>query len=655
MRRSVRATAWVLLAGLLLAVLATASRPQPAFAKSFSVDKWSAHYAVQKNGDVRVDETQAVRFNGRYSFYNRTIPINRFDALTDIAVHDDTNNVKLDKNDVDVTKTESEGFDAANIRINFKATDEVKTWTISYTAKGAVGFFEDHDELYWNVIPHDREVVINAVEATVELPGDVGADKIRLKHYEDGVANVRESVVNGTTAQFSTGAAAPSTDFTIVVGWPTGLVRNPGIVRVESTLLSGAAVIVDGEDTGLITPVGLRNGRELTSGQTHRIQVQKYGITSEPTTVTATPGQVTQVKLSVLDTPAKWILAVVVAALFAAYALLPLWVALFLWLRWRKTGRDPKGQGTIVAQFEPPPPDDPKHPDQPGVVGTLIDERADLKDLTASIVDLAVRGYLVIEELTKKHSWTPQDYKLTQKKSWYDDSSLQPYEKDLLVEVFGGSDERTLSDLKNKFYVNAPRIQTKLYDEVVERGYFLINPDKRRKAYYGVGTLLLVLGFFGTTFMGLGIPLLATGFVVMLFGRGAPQRTRSGVLAREHALGFKEYLFRAERYVVRKMTPETFERFLPYAMVFGVEQQWARRFKDIYVDREPTWYRGASGSTFNAILLANAMTSWSTASSTTMASRPSSSGSGGSFSSGSSGFSGGFSGGGGGGGGISAG
>lgn len=629
--------------------------------KSYHVDQWKARYEVQENGDVQVTEELTVRFNDTYSFWGRTIPINRFDAISGISIYDETEGRELLPGEFDLTRTTFEGFAAADILIHFAATDEEKRWTITYLAEGAVGFFEDHDEFYWNVVPHDRDVPIYGIDATVVLPDDVGADNVRTTYYEDGATGVTQEAVDGRTARFSAELSQPGTDFTIVVGWPTGIVDNPGIVRVESEGLggSGADVLIDGDETGLVTPVGLRGDLELSLDAQHAIQVRNYGITSEPTYVTVKPGEVQVVKLAVFDTPFKIFLAVVVVGAIVLYALLPLWVTLVLWLRWRKTGRDPKGDGTIVAQFEPPPPGnrDPDKADQPGVVGTLVDERADLRDLTASIIDLAVRGYLVIEEIKKPHSWSTQDYKLIKKKSWEGDSSLRGYEQELLTAVFGGTTERTLSDLKNKFYVKAPPIQDKLYDEVVGRGYFLVSPEKRRKKFYGAGTLIAILGFVITTsFFGAGIPLLVTGIVVIMFGRAAPQRTKEGVLAKEHALGFKEYLYRAERYVVKKMTPETFERFLPYAMVFQVEKEWAEKFKNIYVDREPSWYHSASGAHFNSLLLANAMSNWSAASTTTLASRPSSSGSGGSFSSGSSGFGGGgFSGGGGGGGGMRAG
>ena len=61
---------------------------------------------------------------------------------------------------------------------------------------------------------------------------------------------------------------------------------------------------------------------------------------------------------------------------------------------WWTRGRDPRLR-PIAAQYEPP------NQLTPGEAGTLVDNSANMRDITASIVDLAVRGYMVIEEVQK--------------------------------------------------------------------------------------------------------------------------------------------------------------------------------------------------------------------------------------------------------------
>ncbi|MFO0704995.1 MAG: DUF2207 domain-containing protein [Candidatus Andersenbacteria bacterium] len=641
--------AWLLSLGLIAFVSGPLFSVQPAQAqeKSWKFLRWESNMAVQENGDIKVRETQTVQFNGSFSFFGRTIPLGRVDDITDIRVVDETAKQDLTPADYDLTSTYFEGQPAVDVEINFALTNAIQTWSIYYTVEGGVGFFEDHDEVYWNVISSDRDVPIDAIDTVVQLPKAVDPAQIKTTFYEDGVDTVTQDVIDGRTVRFTTGRAAPGTNFTIVVGWPTGIVKNPGIVRVESKA-DNANILVDGQDSFLEVPAGLRRGKELLGPGPYAIQIQKYGITSEPTLVDVQPGETKAVQLSVFDTFAKKFLVAAVVGAVSSYALMPVWVAIILYFRWRKTGRDPKGRGTIIAEYDPP------EDLTPGVVGTLFDEEADLKDLSATIIDLAVRGYLVIQELGQ--SKYLKNYKFILKKSNYSsDSTLLPYEKQLLDKLFDGKEENTLDTLRYKFYQYVKPIQDKMYEEVMRREYFDESPDKRRAKYSGWAGILSVIGFFGFFWYGLGVPIFITGIVVGIFGRAAPRRTQKGVLANEHAKGFKLYLYTAERYVVKKMTPETFERFLPYAMVFGVERQWAQKFVRIY-DQQPDWYRGVTpGQTFTAFALTDALRGLSTATTSTLVSRPGSSGHGGGFSSGSSGFSGGFSGGGGGGGGSRAG
>jgi uncharacterized membrane protein len=113
-----------------------------------------------------------------------------------------------------------------------------------------------------------------------------------------------------------------------------------------------------------------------------------------------------------------------------------------------------------------------------------------------------------------------------------------------------------------------------------------------------------------------------------------PARTIAGARAREATLGFKEFLGRVEEERYKKMitSPEMFERFLSYAMAFGVADKWAKAFQDIYRE-PPTWYSGGTGQ-FNAISFASSISDMSSAAASSMSSSPGSSGSSGGGSSG---------------------
>jgi uncharacterized membrane protein len=135
-----------------------------------------------------------------------------------------------------------------------------------------------------------------------------------------------------------------------------------------------------------------------------------------------------------------------------------------------------------------------------------------------------------------------------------------------------------------------------------------------------------------------------SALIVALFGLIMPARTVLGARQRERILGFEEFLQRVEsdRFERVIKTPEMFERFLPYAMAFGVERGWARAFQDVY-RQPPTWYVGTNPMSFNAGTFSGRLSELSTRAGSAMSSSPRSSGG--------SGFSGGSSGGGSGGGG----
>jgi uncharacterized membrane protein len=131
----------------------------------------------------------------------------------------------------------------------------------------------------------------------------------------------------------------------------------------------------------------------------------------------------------------------------------------------------------------------------------------------------------------------------------------------------------------------------------------------------------------------IGAGVLST-IILIVFAQIMPARTVAGARAREATLGFKEFLSRVEEERMKKLitSPEMFERFLPYAMAFGVADKWAKAFEEIYRE-PPTWYVGGSGQ-FSASSFSHSISTMSNAAASSMSSSPSSSGSGGGGSSG---------------------
>ena len=158
-------------------------------------------------------------------------------------------------------------------------------------------------------------------------------------------------------------------------------------------------------------------------------------------------------------------------------------VLLYLW--WYRKGRDhPVG---LVADYLPEPPSDLPA----GMVGTLIDESADMQDILATVLDLARRGALTIKE-TQEPGFlgigTISDF-VYRRKSGFSET-LRPYEDTLLDNMFKSGKEVKLSDLKNKFYTAVPTIRKQLYEAVVSEGYLASNPETVRTTYGCLGARL---------------------------------------------------------------------------------------------------------------------------------------------------------------------
>ncbi|MFA5188409.1 MAG: DUF2207 domain-containing protein [Patescibacteria group bacterium] len=447
------------------------------------------------------------------------------------------------------------------------------TYVINYTIKRAINYFNDHDELYWNVTGTEWDPPVSILEsrATITLPQKLEQKDIKTECFS-GIFGSTTScssidLVPGndnlfSAAIFKQSKLNPGEGLTIVIGWPVGLVQKPTLWQ---------SILDAIKDNGIL--------------------------------------------------------------------LIPVFVFIFLFWRWYKHGRDPEGRKTIIAEFEAP------DNLSPAEIGAVIHEKVDNKDISAQIIYLAINGYLKIKKLEKGN-----DYELTKLKTT--DTLVNEFDKQLLNALFDSSLTIKLSDLAEEFYKDLAKIKEAVYADVIKKGYFLQNPQKQRISYYTIAGAVLFLGFFFLGVLGAYwiFSAVLSGILVAIFGYFMPARTKKGVLAREAILGLKIYLTVAEKDRIKffnapAKNPEQFEKFLPVAMVLGVEKEWAGQFKDIY-NQKPSWYDDPTTNNFSSLWLISSMTNFQSSSASTLASMPASA------SSGSSGFGGGgFSGGGGGGGG----
>jgi uncharacterized membrane protein len=204
-------------------------------------------------------------------------------------------------------------------------------------------------------------------------------------------------------------------------------------------------------------------------------------------------------------------------------------------------------------------------------------------------------------------------------------------------------------------------IKSSLFDQLVDRGYYASRPDRVKRIYVTIGVFEAVGSIFASMWLNeqWGIALqtgvmagLLSAVIIIAFGWFMPARTLRGTRTLEKVLGFEEFLNRVESDRYRRIvkTPQMFEKYLPFAMALGVEQNWVRAFEGIY-KQPPSWYQGANLADFRPRVFVGNLSHMSTAAGAAMMSAPR--GTGGSGFSISTGSSGGFSGGGLGGGGGS--
>jgi uncharacterized membrane protein len=438
-----------------------------------------------------------------------------------------------------------------------------QTYVITYEVENVILFFNDHDELYWNVTGNDWRAPIKEASAIVSLTTMGKSKNLMVAGYEGGYGSKEECDYEtyDNSGKFSSRRSLRMGEgLTIVFGWDKGLVFPPSSWK-------------------------------------------KF--------------------LWVINPRENWIF------------LLPIFSFIYMFNLWLRKGRDPKVRESVTVMYEPPQFD--HKPLIPAEVGTLIDERLDPRDITSTILGLAVKGYIQIEE-TKKEGlvFDKTDYYLKKVKSH--DSNLNPFEMELMKALFPAALPGTLiSDLKNKFYTNLEILRKVLYGELVRKKYFLSSPEKVRNSYVAAGIVVLVFAILAFVFLmpdSVGKSFVAgllTGIPVFAFGRAMPAKTRAGASAYMDVLGFQEFMNRAEKdRLERAGDMNLFSKFLPYAIALDVSDNWAKAFEGIYQD-PPDWYVSPVGfRTFSPYAFTHSLNSVTSDLGTAMFSAPRGSGGGGS-------------------------
>lgn len=575
---------------LLILVILTGLFSLPSFsgAQDFTINKFHSDITVSQDSSFIVRERIEVYFHRpRHGIY-REIPFRYNDELgrsiiTPLSVISVTDSSGR-KWKYQVTRK----GDIINIRIGDpkKYVDADQSYIITYSVNNAVLFFDDHDELYWNVTGNYWKAGIKEASANVSLTSKNRSKEIWASCYT-GVIGSGEKQCGFQTSDnngefFTKKNLRTGEGFTIAFGWDKGLVSPPSSWK------------------RFLWTINLRE---------------------------------------------NWVFVFPVISLA------------FMINLWHTRGRDPKVREAVVVTYEPP-----KHNNihlSPAEVGSLVDEKMDPRDITSSLVGLAVKGYIKIEETKEERLiFDKTDYYLSKIKE--PDEGLSAFETILMSKLFTGRAHPGIlvSEMKNSFYKHLDSLKTALYSELTSKKYFVKSPDKVKNTYFAAGIMLAVSGPFIAVllmpeFLKLkGIVAFAlSGLPVLAFAKAMPAKTKLGASVYMDILGFQEFLNRAEKGRLEKMgDKDLFSKFLPYAIALDVADNWARSFEGIYQD-PPQWYVSPGGfMTFSPYSFSHSISSMTSDLGSAMFSAPRSSGVGGGsgFSGGGGSSGGGFGGGGGG-------
>ena len=321
---------------------------------------------------------------------------------------------------------------------------------------------------------------------------------------------------------------------------------------------------------------------------------------------------------------------------------MPLLTTLLMLGLWRHWGKDPQ-QRSIVVRYGPP------EGLGPAEAGALIDDRVDGRDLMATLVDLAIRGYLNIERTSAGHWLMQPRYRFTLKRSQQDwPADLRPVEHALMVALFAATqagDQVDSQELENEFYQHIPDLNQHVQKALIERRCFRRWPGQIRSIFATIAIGVLVVGavLAGWLWGQFGIDTTLTTIcfglsaaAIMGIGWCMPRRTEQGARLLEEVRGYERFMARVDADRLDRgtsgaveMTLESFERGLPYAMAFGLSRRWSQAFAAV-LSVPPAWCAGGFGTSS----LGDDLDRFASATSQAMASSPRSS-------AGSSGFGGG--------------
>lgn len=417
------------------------------------------------------------------------------------------------------------------------------TYAIRYRTDRQLGFFPDHDELYWNVTGNGWDFPIDSAAAVVRLPGNVPADAIRAEAYTgpQGAQGLdwQASTDAGMASFQTTRGLGPREGFTIVASWPKGVVSAPGTgERVRYALRDAWPALLAAMGLLLLVAYYIRAWVAVGRDPPGRIVVPRYDAPQGQS-----PASMRYLRRMAYDDRC-----------FAA-AVLSLAVQGGLTIEQEKSGLLGRKRTYTLHSSRPASGGAAFSEDEARLHGQLFasSTSVELDDKNQVLLNAVKLGHM--KQLRKQ--FTPSLFRING--GWHGGGVV-------LTLLIGGG----LIWLANRAGF-APT------------WWFATKP--------------------GWIAIGAGVAALLTN---LAFGRLLKAPTIAGRAVMDHIEGFRLYLDVAEGDELKlidepPLTTELFERYLPAALALEVEQHWAERFSEVFATQaathSPNWYRGDSWST----------------------------------------------------------
>lgn len=553
--RMLRGAAAVLALMLVCQLVVAVRAPDATAARSVEWSRFDVAIKLLTDGKLSVTETQVIDFeDGPFTAGSRNIPMGKVDGISNVRISEIVGDQKLPYKEVSsfdrepgtytVTETSSE------LLINWgfnPTTNASRTFEITYLVEGAVRNYPNEDppnqQIWWTAISSELTNTAPVLESTttITLPQAVDAAQV--------VAGTENLPIEPITSDNQT--------------WTW-------------------------------------SATDLTSGDDLTVRLQ-----FPPLVNVATPSwQARDDEQRVQDEANDERSAIYNLGFLVLGGLGAIVGGIALYGLWYTKGRDPQ-VGPVAAFLAQPPGDLP-----PGAVGVLLDEVADQRDVVATLVDLGNRGVIKLEESRSEGLLgigSSSDYDITLVQA---PESLRPFEKTLLVSLFGTELEQgkkvKMSEAGERFRGSSDKIKDQLYDEVVNRKFFDADPDAVRKRYQsmGIGALIVavLLGCVGISFLSTGasliwlpvIVLVILAVILIVISSRMPKKTQLGADEAAKYRAFRTYLADIDKYENIEAKKDIFEKYLPYAIAFGLEEDYTRKFAQAG-SATPSWYEPVPG------------------------------------------------------------